>query len=53
MSAVWDTPLAAHILGYIDSGVNPGIVLISLTRTVPSGRRKKSTQARPSHPAAS
>ena len=45
--------MAAHILGNIDSGVKPGIVLISLTTSDPSGNTKKSTRARPSQPTAS
>ena len=45
--------MAAHILGNIDSGVKPGIVLISLTTSDPSGITKKSTLARPSQLTAS
>ena len=45
-------PDSAHIRGYIDAGVNPGIVLISLRMTAPSGDKKKSTRARPSQPSA-
>ena len=37
--------MAAHIRGNIDSGVKPGIVLISLTTSDPSGNTKKSTRA--------
>src|SRR5262249_56582718 len=33
------TPLAAHSLGYMLIGVNPGIVLTSLIQTDPSDRR--------------
>ena len=42
--------VAAHIRGNIDVGVKPGIVLISLTTSEPSGITKKSTRARPSQP---
>jgi hypothetical protein len=36
MSSVRGTPVAAHISGKPEPGVIPGIVLISLTRTLPS-----------------
>jgi hypothetical protein len=45
--------VAAHIRGNIDSGVKPGMVFSSLITSEPSGIRKKSTRARPSHETAS
>ena len=35
-SSGYGTPAAAHIRGYIDDGVKPGIVLISLMTSRPS-----------------
>ena len=37
MSCGSGRPLAAHIIGNPEAGVIPGIVLISLNRTRPSG----------------
>src|SRR5690348_17646925 len=48
ISSGYETPLASHSLGYMLIRVNPGIVLISLTRSSRSPRRKKSTRAMPS-----
>ena len=42
-------PEACHSDGNIDSGVKPGIVLISFTKK-PSAVKKKSTRANPSQP---
>src|SRR3989338_7407899 len=41
-------PLASHNFGYMLIEVNPGMVLISLTRTSPFFFRKKSTRPIPS-----
>ena len=50
-SSVYSTPVAAHIRGYIEVGVNPGIVLISLTVTAPSStQRHRHEQATPRRP---
>jgi hypothetical protein len=46
-------PLAFHIAGYIEIGVKPGSVLISLITNSPSSVRKKSARTRPSQDAAS
>jgi hypothetical protein len=42
-------PLAIHSFGYIEMGVKPGMVLISLSRKPrPPSSKKKSTRDRPS-----
>ena len=46
-------PLAISIFGNIEMGVKPGIVLTSLTVSVPSAPTKKSTRASPSQSSAS
>ncbi len=51
-SSPYDTPDAAQHRGYIDNGVNPGMVLTSFT-TKPSSVRKQSTRASPAPPIAS
>jgi hypothetical protein len=38
MSSPYSSPVAAHILGNIEVGVNPGIVLTSLRTMLPSSR---------------
>ena len=40
-------PVASHAFGYMEIGVKPGIVLISLTITSPSGVTNVSTRLRP------
>ena len=51
-SAWYSTPVCAHIRGYSEIGVNPGMVLTSLTIGVPVSETKKSTRANPWHSAA-
>src|SRR5581483_432189 len=51
--SAYASPLASHIFGYIEIGVKPGSVLISLRITSPSGVTNESTRERPSPPIAS
>ena len=48
ISSRYDTPVASQALEYMEMGVKPGKVLISLTITVPSSVTKVSTRESPS-----